>query len=171
MLRPNQRSCISASTRRYAREVPGLMCRVSDTQSPWQSPYTPLVEPYTNARGMLRSRKVRSSARVRGSVLPCGSSLGGGARCTTWVPRPASRRNVAGSSRLPCSGVMFFPRISATRELDEVNARTLMRLGSKRAARRPTSPHPMIKIRWRRKRAGNAPKGFRFEGKIGAPRK
>ena len=25
------------------------MCRVSDTQSPWQSPYTPLVELYTNA--------------------------------------------------------------------------------------------------------------------------
>ena len=160
VLRPNQRNCISASTRRWARDVPGLTCRVSDTHSPWQSPYTPLVEPYTKARGMLRSRRVRSSVWVRGSVLPCGSSLGGGAKCTTCVPRPASRRNVAGSSRLPCSGVMFFPRSSDTREADEVNAKTWTWPGSIPATRRPTSPQPMIKIRWRRKRAGNAPKGF-----------
>jgi hypothetical protein len=32
----------------------------------------------------------------------------------------------------------------------------------------PTSPQPTMRIRCLRKREGNAPRGFWFEGKIGA---
>jgi hypothetical protein len=50
----------------------------------------------------------------------------------------------------------------------EVSASTRTRGASKRATRRPTSPQPTMSTRLRRKRAGKAPKGLWFEGKIGA---
>ncbi|MDT4808171.1 hypothetical protein FQZ97_410290 [compost metagenome] len=45
VLRPNQRTARSASTRRWERGVSGRTPRVSLTRAPPQSPYTPLVEP------------------------------------------------------------------------------------------------------------------------------
>ena len=66
---------------------------------------------------------------------------------------------------MPCA------RSSGSRAGDEVIASTRTVFGSWRTARTPTSPQPTTKTRTRRKRAGSAPSGFRFEGKIGGCRK
>ena len=175
-LRPKCRTSCSASTRRWARGVWAATARVSLMRAPPQSPYTPLVEPYTSDAGALRSRSTRSRAWVRGSrhqALPGARwpSPGGGARCTTRVAMPARRRTVAAASRLPCRGSSPWRRNCGTRSGDEVRASRRGRPAppppKASATRRPTSPQPTSSTRSRRKRAGSAPRGERFEGKIG----
>jgi hypothetical protein len=160
---PCQRKRFSASTRRYARGVKGVTGWDSCTQAPWQSPYTPLVDPYTQLRGQARRSKLRNKARVRGSDQP---SVGGGAKCTIRVAKPAKRRRLLASSRLPSKGKMPCPLSTAQFSGDEVKAMTRNGAGANRATRWPTSPQPTINSRWRRKRAGKAPSGVWFEGKI-----
>ena len=160
-LRPAKRTRRSASTRRRARAVAGARARVSVTQAPPQSPYTPLVDAYTSAAGGQRRRSARTRAWVRGSRSPW---PGGGARCSTCVARPDSRRRLAAWSRLPSSGVMPWARRAGARSGLEVSAST--RTGERPVAlarkacatRRPTSPQPTMSTRARRKRAGSAPR-------------
>ena len=97
-------------------------------------------------------------------MVPVGA---GGARCSTRWPNAARRRRVCASSKLPNSGVMPAARKGAIRAACEVSASTRTRSVSKRATRMPTSPQPTMSTRLRRKRAGKAPKGLWFEGKIG----
>src|SRR4051794_38134389 len=80
---------------------------------------------------------------------------------------PARRASVAGSSRLPCKGVIPRARSCGARAGEEVSPSTRTRCGNTPATRRPTSPQPTTSTRWRRKRLGKAPSGFWFEGKIG----
>ena len=86
--------------------------------------------------------------------------------CTTWVATPANRRKEAASSKLPSSGTI--PRCcnTGTREGLLVSAYTRADDINPDAARKPTSPQPTISTRGLRKRAGKAPRGDWFEGKI-----
>jgi hypothetical protein len=161
--RPQWRTASSASTRRNARRVKGATGLDSLTHSPWQSPYTPLVDPYTTELGTARLDKAASNASVRGSRIP---SPGGGARWSTRVASPASRRRLAGSSRLPGNGTTPSPRKTDWRSGVDVKASTRARRTKDLATRWPTSPQPTIKTRSRRKRAGKAPRGVWFEGTI-----
>ena len=104
----------------------------SCTQAPRQSPYTPLVDPYTQLRGQARRSKLRNKARVRGSVQP---SEGGGAKCTIRVAKPAKRRRLLASSRLPRNGKMPCPLSTAQFSGDEVKAMTRSGAGANRATR------------------------------------
>jgi hypothetical protein len=70
-------------------------------------------------------------------------------------------------SKLPTTGVMPWSLKAAHFSGLEVSAMTLARPTNCLAARRPTSPHPMINTRSFRKREGKAPKGVWFEGKMG----
>ena len=151
------RICVSASTRRFPRAVWALVGRVSVIHSPWQSPYTPLVEPYTSRSGGVRRRKACNKLRVRGSRLPM---VGGGARWTIRRASPANRRSVAGLSRLPTNGTIPKARSSGMRSGCCVSAKIRTRRGKCRTTRTPTSPHPTIKTRVRRNRNG------KLEGKI-----
>jgi CDP-4-dehydro-6-deoxyglucose reductase, E3 len=91
----------------------------------------------------------------------------------TRVATPESRRRLCTWSRLPKRGVTPTARNGSTRDCEDVSAITRMRglprpeLNA-RTTRMPTSPQPMINRRSRLKRAGRAPKGLWFEGKIGA---
>ncbi len=166
LARPHMRTWASAWVRRRALGVWAHSARVSDTQSPAQSPYTPLVEPYTKLRGRPRKRKARINACVRGSVC---ASCGGGARCTSRVARPASLRRLCAASKFPRKGVRPIARSSATRPDCEVSAKSRTLPRKHWARRNPTSPQPTINTRSRRKRAGKAPRGVWFEGKIAYP--
>jgi hypothetical protein len=86
--------------------------------------------------------------------------------CTTWVATPANRRKEAASSKLPSSGTIPRRCNTGTRAGLLVSAYTRADDSNPDAARKPTSPQPTINTRGRRKRAGNAPKGIWFEGKI-----
>jgi hypothetical protein len=79
---------------------------------------------------------------------------------------PAKRCNDDGLSKLPKSGVMPSARKDSKRWVLEVSASVPTERGSSAATRSPTSPQPTIKTRWRRNRAGSAPRGDWFEGKI-----
>ena len=57
-------------------------------------------------------------------------------------------------------------RNSSTRLEDDVSAISPTRSRRTAATRRPTSPQPTINTRSLRKRAGSAPRGLWFEGKI-----
>ena len=171
LLRPKKRTLDSALTRRCARAVCGVSGRVSSTRWPWQSPYTPVVEPYTSARGVLRRRNDRTKARVRKSSCTwLRDSVAGGARCSTCVASPDKRARLCGSSRLPARGVRPQARSRRSRPGEEVSAskrtRRLSGAPSCEAVRSPMSPQPTISTRGRRKREGKAPRGVWFEGKI-----
>ena len=158
--RPHCRSICSASTRRRARGVDGSTGLVSATHAPAQSPYTPVVEPYTNWAGGVRLANAQVRCRVRGSRVPSPPpSEGGGARCRMRVAIPLKRRNERGSSRSPSSGTTPCDRSASRRDGEDVKASNPMRrpAPSTRVVRTPTSPQPMISTRSRRNRAGKAP--------------
>ena len=86
--------------------------------------------------------------------------------CTTCVATPAKRSKLRGSSKLPSKGAMSFDWSSANRCTELVNANTRLDAANKPATRSPTSPQPTINTRGLLNRAGKAPRGLRFEGKI-----
>ena len=163
---PQNRICASAWVRRWALGECARTGRVSATQSPPQSPYTPLVDPYTPLRGWLRRRSARTRFLVRGSAE---ASDDGGAKWMIRVARPANRRRLGASSKFPCNGVNPWPRKNSLRSAWEVSANSLTLPCICLATRIPTSPQPTISKRSRRNLAGNAPRGVWFEGKIAHP--
>src|SRR5882672_863947 len=64
---PHSETACSPSRRRLARSVRGRGARVSSTRTPAQSPYTPLVERYTNRRGNMAPL---SASAKSGAMLP-----------------------------------------------------------------------------------------------------
>jgi hypothetical protein len=82
------------------------------------------------------------------------------------VATPAKRRKLMGSSKLPNNGVMPRACNSGTLCAELVSASSRLDALNKPATRKPTSPQPTIKTRGLLNRAGKAPRGLRFEGKI-----
>jgi hypothetical protein len=149
----------SASIRLYALVVVAFLALISVATSPAQSPYTPLVEPYTSTAGSVRLRNARNSARVRSSRGGVSAPPWGGARWSSLWARPASRASVFGWSKFANNGVAPNARSGPHWAGVEVSANTRTRPVSQGKTRWPTSPHPTISTRSRRKRAGKAPLG------------
>ena len=130
------------------------------TQDPCLLPYTPLVLPYTNCLGAMRRRKARTNASVRKSRHHCSLASSGGARWTTRCAKPANRAKECARSRSPhrtrTPNCLMLSALVALRQSTITCSLCLlvcMRLNS----RIPISPHPTMRMRWRRKRAGKAP--------------